>query len=188
MEAKDIRQEESSLVDGCLSGNSKSQELLYKRYAGMGYALCCRYAKDKDTAADILQDGFIRIFNSLDSFRKDGSLEGWIRRILVNTALEYHRKQATIQWVPEPEDKDFTPAPPEVIGSLEAEELMKLVQALPTGYRMVFNLYAIEGYSHREISELLQISEGTSKSQLARARTQLQQQVEILFGEKPYAP
>lgn len=187
MQTQEIRLEESALVDGCLAGDSKFQEKLYKRYSKLMFAVCCRYARDKDIAADILQDGFIRVFQSLDSFRKDGSLEGWIRRIVVNTALEYHRRNAGIVWVQEPEDKDFEPVQAEAIGGLEAEDLMKLIQALPPGYRMVFNLYAIEGYNHREISELLHISEGTSKSQLARARNLLQQQVELLFGEKPYA-
>jgi RNA polymerase sigma factor (sigma-70 family) len=187
MQTQDIRIEESALVDGCLKGDSRSQEGLYKRYSKLMYSVCCRYARDKDIAADILQDGFIRVFHSLESFRKEGSLEGWIRRIMVNTALEYHRKNAGITWIEEPEDKDFDPVVAEANGSLEAEDLMKLIQALPPGYRMVFNLYAIEGYNHREIADMLQISEGTSKSQLARARSLLQHQVEILFGEKPHA-
>lgn len=186
MQAQNIRVEESRLLDGCLSGDSRSQEQLYKRYSKTMFAVCSRYARDKDTAADILQDGFIRVFQSLETFRRDGSLEGWIRRIMVNTALEHHRRTSGIQWVQEAEDKDFEPTAAEAPASLEAEQLMKLIQALPTGYRMVFNLYAIEGYNHREISEMLQISEGTSKSQLARARHLLQHQVEFLLGEKPH--
>lgn len=174
MQEREIRYEEALLVEGCLAGESRAQEKLYQKYARRMFAVCCRYAKDDDTAADILQDGFIRIFHALPSFRKEGSLEGWIRRIMVNTALEYHRKNAGVHLVYDSEEKDHVPSDADTSGNLDAEELLKLVQALPSGYRTVFNLYAIEGYSHKEIADLLGISEGTSKSQLARARSMLQ--------------
>jgi len=181
MQESGIRFEEARLVESCISGDSKAQENLYKRYAKKMFAVCCRYSRDQDSAADILQDGFIRVFNALETFKKEGSLEGWIRRIVVNTALEYHRKQANTYSVNEQEDSLHLSSEPDVHGNLGAEELLKLVQALPDGYRNVFNLYAIEGYNHKEIGEMLQISEGTSKSQLARARYLLQQKIEILM-------
>jgi len=169
--------EDLQIVDGCLEGNRNSQESLYKKYSRKMFAICLRYAKNQETAEDILQDGFIRVFGALNTFRKQGSLEGWIRRIMVNTALEYHRKEVKMYTISEAAEVSSESSDADALSQLSNIEVLELLKSLPLGYRNVFNLYAIEGYNHAEISEMLQISEGTSKSQLSRARSLLQQKV-----------
>jgi len=169
--------DETELISGCRKQDRHCQEALYKFYAAKMYAVCLRYADNKHYAEDILQEGFVKVFNNISKFRNEGSFEGWIRRIMVNTAIEFIRKTAVylkefeIEKVVHYRD-DF-----DVVNKLCADDLMKIIQSLPTGYRTVFNLYAIEGYAHKEISVMLGISEGTSKSQLARARYMLQNKV-----------
>ena len=169
--------EDLQIVDGCLEGNRNSQESLYKKYSRKMFAICLRYAKNQETAEDILQDGFIRVFGALNTFRKQGSLEGWIRRIMVNTALEYHRKEVKMYTISEAAEVSSESSDADALSQLSNIEVLELLKSLPLGYRNVFNLYAIEGYNHAEIAEMLQISEGTSKSQLSRARSLLQQKV-----------
>lgn len=167
--------DEKQLLTACLQGDSKAQKKLYEMYAPKMYGVCLRYAKDEDTAQDYLQEGFIRVFTNLDKFRFEGSFEGWIRRIVVNTALEKLRKMDVIRNSVEVEkalNKDYDVE--QVMDQINAGELLRLIQTLPTGFRTVFNLYAIEGYTHQEIGNMLHISEGTSKSQYARARQWLQ--------------
>ncbi len=167
--------DERQLVNACLKGDSKAQKQLYERFAPKMFGVCLRYAKDDDTAQDYLQEGFIRVFNNLDKFRFEGSFEGWIRRIVVNTALEKLRKVDVIKNSVEVEKALFTTDDVEqVMDQINAGELLQLIQTLPTGFRTVFNLYAIEGYTHQEIGKMLHISEGTSKSQYSRARQWLQ--------------
>ncbi len=164
----------TNVIEQCIAGRRSSQELLYNFYAPKMFGICLRYAKDYHAAEDILQEGFIKVFNHLDRFRGEGSFEGWIKRVFVNTAIEHYRKASNQQSITELSD-DANRAVGEVASSfLAKEDLLHLVQQLPLGYRTVFNLYAIEGYSHKEIAKMLQISEGTSKSQLARARNTLQ--------------
>ena len=167
--------DERQLVNACLKGDSKAQKQLYERFAPKMFGVCLRYAKDDDTAQDYLQEGFIRVFNNLDKFRFEGSFEGWIRRIVVNTALEKLRKMDVIKNSVEVEKALFKANDVEqVMDQINAGELLQLIQTLPTGFRTVFNLYAIEGYTHQEIGNMLHISEGTSKSQYSRARQWLQ--------------
>ncbi len=167
--------DEKQLVNACLKGDSKAQKQLYERFAPKMFGVCLRYAKDDDTAQDYLQEGFIRVFNNLDKFRFEGSFEGWIRRIVVNTALEKLRKMDVIKNSVEVEKALFKANDVEqVMDQINAGELLQLIQTLPTGFRTVFNLYAIEGYTHQEIGNMLNISEGTSKSQYSRARQWLQ--------------
>jgi RNA polymerase sigma-70 factor (ECF subfamily) len=167
--------DEKQLVNACLKGDSKAQKQLYERFAPKMFGVCLRYAKDDDTAQDYLQEGFIRVFNNLDKFRFEGSFEGWIRRIVVNTALEKLRKMDVIKNSVEVEKALFKANDVEqVMDQINAGELLQLIQTLPTGFRTVFNLYAIEGYTHQEIGNMLHISEGTSKSQYSRARQWLQ--------------
>lgn len=141
------------------------------------FGICLRYATDHYGAEDMLQEGFMKVFTRIDTYRFEGSFEGWMKRIFVNTAIEVLRRQAPQNlWVDE--DKAQPMAVPEtIVSALSAKDLMRMVQGLPAGYRTVFNLYAIEGFSHKEISEILGITEGTSKSQLARARFMLQRLV-----------
>jgi RNA polymerase sigma factor (sigma-70 family) len=174
------------IIKGCLEGNRRDQELLYRRHAAKLYAVCLQYSGNNEEARDILQEGFIKIFENLGNYKHEGSFEGWMRRITVNTALEKYRSRNSlyrvddIDLVPEqeaePDNKDYA--------GLEAADLLEIIRELPPKYRMVFNLYAIEGYSHKEIGEMINISEGTSKSNLSRARAILQRRVETFTGVK----
>jgi RNA polymerase sigma-70 factor (ECF subfamily) len=143
-----------------------------------------RYAAESNSAQDLLQEGFVKIFKNIDKFRGDGSFEGWIRRIFVNTCLEFVRKKANMYVVQDTETVKVEYQDENALQKLMKEDLMEMIQSLSTGYRTIFNLYVIEGYSHKEIAELLNVTEGTSKSQLARARYLLQKKVETLMGIK----
>jgi RNA polymerase sigma factor (sigma-70 family) len=174
------------IIKGCLADKRRDQELLYRRYASKLYAVSLQYSEDDDEAKDILQEGFIKIYENLDSFKYEGSFEGWMRRIIVNTALEKLRGRQKLYRV---DDIDELSEPSIDSGSedysgLEAYDLLFIIRELPPRYRMVFNLFAIEGYSHKEISKLLNISEGASKSNLSRARMILQRRVGSYTGLK----
>lgn len=166
--------EESDLIKGCIEGNRRMQEELYKRFSPKMYAVCLRYASNADEAQDILQDGFIKIFKKLDSFRGEGSFEGWIRRIFVNTSIEHFRRKKYLQPVTEKEENTIEGKYISVLDELAEKDILDLITQLSPGYRTVFNMYVVEGYSHKEIGEMLGISEGTSKSQLSRAKALLQ--------------
>lgn len=148
------------------------------------YGVCLRYAKDSAEAEDIMQEGFIRVFNKIGQFEFKGSFEGWIKRIMVNTALEKFRKNDRLYPVEEMKIFESVEYAEETISSISANDLLRIIQELPPRYKMVFNLFAIEGYSHLEIAEMMSISEGTSKSNLSRARVILQKNVVEYFGEK----
>ncbi|MBY0477559.1 MAG: RNA polymerase sigma factor [Chitinophagaceae bacterium] len=152
------------------------QKQLYDQFSPKMYAVCLRYMGNADDAQDILQEGFIKIYKNLERFRGDGSFEGWIRRIFVNTAIEQIRKKKLNVSLSEREETiEFKTV--SAIENINAKDLLNIVRELSPGYRSVFNLYVVEGYSHKEISELMGISEGTSKSQLARARMILQEKI-----------
>jgi RNA polymerase sigma-70 factor (ECF subfamily) len=178
-----------NIISGCLKGNRRDQELLYRRHAAKLYAVSLQYAGNDEEARDILQEGFIKIFENLVHYKYEGSFEGWIRRIIVNTALEKYRNKhylyrvEDIYKIPEP---DAEPDNEDYAG-LEATDLLDIIRELPPKYRMVFNLFAIEGYSHKEISKMINISEGTSKSNLSRARVILQRRVSSYTGLKKKA-
>ncbi|MGI4022802.1 MAG: RNA polymerase sigma factor [Janthinobacterium lividum] len=168
----------TNIISGCQAGNPKAQQALYKLYAAKMLGVCVRYAVDKMEAEDMLQNGFIKVFNKLNDYRGEGSFEGWVRRIMVHSSIEYYRKHHKMMQLV---DMD-TPGAEQTVNataasSLEAKDLLAIIQTLSPGYRMVFNLYAIEGYSHKEIGEMLNISEGASKSQLSRARTILKEMI-----------
>jgi RNA polymerase sigma factor (sigma-70 family) len=167
------------ILRGCLEGNRRDQELLYRRYAAKLYAVCLQYSNNDEEARDILQEGFIKIFENLVSYKHEGSFEGWMRKITVNTALEKFRNKHNLYKVEDIDSIHETESEPENndYSGLEANDLMNLIRELPPKYRMVFNLYAIEGYSHKEIASMINISEGTSKSNLSRARVILQRRV-----------
>lgn len=158
-----------------------AQQALYDRYSGKMFALCLRYAKHSAEAEDILQEGFIKVFDKISSFRGDGSFEGWIRRIMIHTAIKYYhkasRKNEAIGWESLPDN----PLKPDVYGQLDADQILGLIQELPEGYRLVFNLHALEGYKHKEIADMLEIGESTSRSQLTKARSMLQNMIEKMF-------
>jgi RNA polymerase sigma factor (sigma-70 family) len=166
-----------TLVNKCKAGERKAQELLYKQFAAKMLGVCMRYATDRMEAEDMLQNGFIRVFQKMNDYRGEGSFEGWVRRIMVHSSIEYYRKHHKMMQVVDTNEGDEPSVDPVAMANLDAKDLIALIQQLAPGYRMVFNLYAIEGFSHREIGEIIGISEGASKSQLSRARAILKEQV-----------
>lgn len=169
---------DQELIQGCLREEAHCQKELFQRYSGRMLAVCLRYARHRLEAEDILQEGFIKVFNNIGSFKSKGSFEGWIRRIIVNTALKnYQRKHFTNEQIAVEHFPDV-PQQPVAYAQLGEQELLAMIARLPEGYRVVFNLYAIEGYSHKEIAETLGIRESTSRSQLVKARKMLQAQLE----------
>lgn len=160
----------NKLIERCKSNNREAQYKLYSLLSGKMFAVCMRYAKNREEAEDLLQDGFVKVFNNIDKFRNEGSFEGWVRRIIVNTAIEEYRKSSKMYPMTNVEDSHIELFWEESSKDLELEDLLKLINSLSIGYRTVFNLYVIEGYAHKEIAKMLNITEGTSKSQLARAR------------------
>lgn len=177
MGLKVYRAREHELIEGCRRQNRQAQQALYELYSGKMYALCCRYVKDKMEAEDVLVVAFTKIFERIHQYKGDGSFEGWIRRVMVNESLGFLRKNKNMYVETDIEAAEREPNYEQLDSALEAEDLMKLIEGLPTGYRVVFNLYAIDGYSHQEIAEQLGINENTSKSQLSRARVLLQERL-----------
>ena len=179
--------EELQLIEGCKRQDRKSQQLVYEKYARVMYGICLRYASEKEGAQDLLQDGFIKVFMNINSFENKGSFEGWMKRIFVNLALENIRKDKTKKMysddIENVSDLDIIDEAEGDIDGITEDELLKMVQELPQGYRSVFNLYAIEDYSHKEISEMLGIAEGTSRSQYIRARALLQEKIKEYFKQ-----
>lgn len=160
------------------------QEELYRRFSPKMYAVCFRYASNTEEAQDILQEGFIKVFKKLETFRGDGSFEGWVRRIFVNTAIEQFRRRRYLQPVTEKEENSIDGKNVSALDGLAERDILALIQQLSPGYRTVFNMYVIEGYSHKEIGEMLGISEGTSKSQLSRAKVILQEMVRKFIDQQ----
>lgn len=168
---------EAEIIEGCLKGDRRAQQHLYDQYCGRFLAICLRYIKDRDLAEDVMIEGFMRIFDKLPQYEEKGSFEGWMKKVMVREALMALRKNKNLMLEVALEDhEDFRGVHYE-FRDLEVEELMGMIQDLPLGYRTVFNLYAIEGYAHAEIGELLGITENTSKSQLSRARNLLKQKL-----------
>jgi RNA polymerase sigma factor (sigma-70 family) len=169
---------EEELIRGCLNGQAKHQNMLYEQYARKMYSVCLRYARSTADATDILQDGFIKVFMSLNTFKFEGSFEGWIRKTMVRTAL---RKYQRIRFEMEESGLEFLPdfgIEADAVSQLAEEELIKMIANLPDGYRVVFNMVAIEGFSHKEAADLLGIKESTSRSQLTKARQKLVEDIE----------
>lgn len=169
-------------IKKCASGDRKAQTALYNQFASKMYGVCLNYSKDATEAEDNLQDGFIRVFTKIDQYGFKGSFEGWMRRIMVNTSLEKFRKNNHLHPVEDMMVFENVQIAEETISTISADDLLKIIQELPPRYKMVFNLYAIEGYSHQEIAKLMDINEGTSKSNLSRARVILQKKVIEDFG------
>ena len=170
---------EQELITALQNQEPKAQRYLYERFGNRLLTLCLRYVKDQAEAEDVLINGFMKIFNSVANFESKGSFEGWMKRIMVNEALMQIRKKEPVHMSIDSE-YDIFEADHRTDHDLDAQELMDLLNELPSGYRTVFNLYAIEGYNHKEIGELLGISEGASKSQLSKARAALQKKINQL--------
>ena len=157
--------------------------MLYDHFSSKMYGLCLRFAKSRADADDILQEGFIKVFTKLDNFRNEGSFEGWIRRIMVTTAINYYkRKNLFVNDVEDHQLEHSKSTSDDALNKLSEEELINLISDLPNGYRMVFNLNVIEGYTHKEIGSMMNISSNTSKSQLTRAKISLQKKLAKLNG------
>jgi RNA polymerase sigma-70 factor (ECF subfamily) len=169
---------DEQLIKECIKKNIRAQKRLYERYAPLMMSVCLRYVRDNDIAQNLLHDGFIKLFDKIHTYSGTGSFVGWMRKIFVNTALEYLRQNDVLRYSIDIdvafniESEEESP-----IDKISADELMQCITELPVGFRTVFNMFAIEGYSHAEIAERLGIQEGTSRSQYARARTLLQQKI-----------
>lgn len=172
-----IRLQTDDLIAGCISGNRASQKELYELFFGKMMAVCMRYARDRDEAKDLLNEGFLKAFTNLHKYKPDRSLESWIRRIMINNAIDHYRKNkkhknhTDIEVVYDHAEDECVHA------NLAAQEIMKLIQKLSPSYRTVFSLYVLEGFNHKEIGQKLGISEGTSKSNLSKARVKLQKMI-----------
>ncbi|MCC6816817.1 MAG: RNA polymerase sigma factor [Saprospiraceae bacterium] len=167
----------NDIIKGCIGGDILCQKELFDLLAGKLMGVCMRYSKDKMEAEDLLQDSFIKIFTNLESFKNDGPLEAWARRIIINTSIKKYHKMS---YQNESPSSDLMPEKTTDFSALDGllyNELLEMVNDLPQGYRVVFNLYAVEGYSHKEIAELLNIKEATSRSQLVKARMVLQEKI-----------
>jgi RNA polymerase sigma factor (sigma-70 family) len=174
--------DEHQIVKDCLKGNRESQRALYEKYKVPMFRLCLRYAGDHAEAEDILQDGFIKVFNDLHQFGFRGVFGGWLRKVVLNVALQHVRKKSRMNPVVETDSLvNQLHTDENILSELHAETLTKLIQTLPPGYRAVFNLYVVEGYSHQEIGELLGIEEGTSKSQLSKSKAALRAMIENIM-------
>lgn len=177
--------DEKTLIAECVKGNAKAQKTLFDKTSSKMMVVCLRYFPNRMEAEDILQDGYIKVFQNIGNYKHDGSFEGWMRRIFANTALDEIRRRKTV--LEEQDVSDFSykiTNHEKTDGNLQADDLLKMVQELPDGYRIVFNMFAIEGYSHKEISDILEISENTSKSQFFRARALLRTQLEKIDFER----
>jgi len=172
--------------EGCLQNDRKQQELLYRTLAPKMMAVCMRYANDRDEAQDILQEGFIKMFNNAHKYRGDGNLEGWIRRIMVHTAISRYRKLKPMVLVEDMAENTIATAASRNDNNLEVNDLLKLIQQLPQAYRSVFNMYAVEGYSHQEIGNKLGITELLSRTTLYRARNILKEKLMQLTSKEQY--
>lgn len=168
---------ERELVTACIDNNRQAQETVYRKYASKMFHICLSYTGDRDAAKDILQESFIKVFKSVREFNSDRSLEGWIRRIVTNTAIDFYRKDKRLRFFEEsgskPHEQVSMPANQYI--TFDTDSVLQQIKRLPEGARLVFHMFAVEGYSHKEIAVRLNISEGTSKSQFNRARTLLQE-------------
>lgn len=168
------------LISNCKAGNQKAYEILYKKYYRVLFGIALRYSRTTFEAEDILQESFIKIFKKIDTYKPDGSFEGWIKRIVQNTAINNYRSNLKFNSnidIAIPENDIHDESINNVFDSLETKEILQLLNQLPEGYRVVINLFCIDGYSHKEIADMLNISIGTSKSQLFKAKEYLKQSI-----------
>lgn len=175
---------DEKILQGCLKREVKHQKAFYDHFSSTMYAVCLRYSNTKEDAKDILQEGFVKVFSKLEQFTGKGSLEGWMKRVFINTALEHYRVNKNHMNQSDVEAAYEIGTDSDAMARISQKEIFEVMQKMAVGYRTILNLYAIEGYSHAEIAEMLGISEGTSKSQLSRARVIFIQTWKTLQGEK----
>lgn len=176
--------DEQLVIKGCIKGERDAQRTLYEKYAPGMFAVCRRYAKGQQEAEDILQDAFIKVFDQIGKFRGESTIGYWIKRIVINTALNSERSKLYLYPMVDVTEMHNTPDESIRLSDYTMDELMKMIDKLPSSCKAIFNLYAIEGYKHQEIADMLGISEGTSKSQFARARQLLKEQMKPRWQEK----
>jgi RNA polymerase sigma-70 factor (ECF subfamily) len=174
------------IIEGCIRGQRTAQDALYKKFSSLLFGICLRYAHNRMEAQDVLQEVFVKIYNNMGTYNFEGSFEGWLRRIAVNTSITNYRKNLKHAYQMDVDDLSKIHEEPFEFEDLEftAEEMMKCIEKLPAGYRTIFNLYVIEGMMHKEISEMLGIDVNTSKSQLSRAKTYLQKELKNIATVK----
>lgn len=181
----DCKLSSEEIVKGCIARDRKCQETLYALYSRKMFGICLGYSKNYDSAKDVLQEGFIKVFKNIKNYSSEGSLEAWIRKIIINTAIDNYRRSVhlsitTLRF----EEENCEPIDNSILSKINEDELLYLIRQLPEGARIIFNLYVIEGYTHKEIAEQLNISDGTSKSQLNRAKQLLREQIRIQYNEE----
>jgi RNA polymerase sigma-70 factor (ECF subfamily) len=165
--------DDTTLIKGCLRGHESAQKALYERFSSCMMGVCYRYVRNRSDAEDVLQEGFIKVFQNMEQFRLEGSLEGWIRKIMVRTAINFLNKNKDLWLDIEPERMGEIPAVDTNEDDFHKNEMMRMLNSMPDGYKAIINLFAIEGYSHKEIGKMLGIAESTSRSQYARAKEML---------------
>ncbi|MCB0760089.1 MAG: sigma-70 family RNA polymerase sigma factor [Flavobacteriales bacterium] len=172
---------DQELVRACLEGSGKAQRLLYDKYSGQMMAVCLRYAGNEPDAQDMMQEGFIKVFDKLGQYSGKGSLVGWIRSVVISCALVHIRKEKRFMFHEDVEEvQHLTDDDVDAVSRMSQAEIMELIRQMPDGYRTVFNLFAIEGYSHKEIAELIEVSESTSKTQFFKAKAWLKKELNAL--------
>jgi RNA polymerase sigma-70 factor (ECF subfamily) len=171
------KEQDQKLIHQCIKGDRKAQKALYDAYASTMFGVCLRYSNSGEEAKDILQEGFIKVFTKIDQFNGSGAFEGWMKRIFINCALEYYRINKVHMYHADTMEAESNPHHDFTLEKISRKEILDVMNKMAAGYRTVLNLYIIEGYSHGEIGEMLGISEGTSKSQLSRARAILQEEL-----------
>lgn len=181
----DCKFSSEELVNGCIARDRKCQAALYSLYSRKMFGICLGYLKNYDSAKDVLQEGFIKVFQNIKNYSGEGSLEAWVRKIIINTAIDNYRKSVrlsitTLRF----EEDNYEQIDNSILSKINEDELLYLIKLLPEGARIIFNLYVIEGYAHHEIAEKLCISIGTSKSQLNRAKQLLREHIKINYGEE----
>jgi RNA polymerase sigma-70 factor (ECF subfamily) len=183
---------DETILQGCIEGKRNAQYQLYRKFASTMLGVCLRYSNNREAAEDILQEGFLKVFQNIASFRKEGSLEGWIKRIMINHALNQFRKNRKLPFNEDIEEINETEIinineEPAINEMFPVEILLSMIQSLPQGYRVVFNMYVFEDFSHKEIAETLNISENTSKTQLMKARRLLRKKLEEFKQNQHFA-
>jgi RNA polymerase sigma factor (sigma-70 family) len=176
--------DEQELLNKCLKDDKTALTELYQRFSSKMYVICLRYAKNRFDAQDLLHDGFIKVIESLKEYRNEGSLEGWLKRIMVNCAINFYNRKNAIGFESIDQTFEDIAFEEDAISELSAKQLLEIIEEIPEGYRIIFNLYVIDGYKHNEIANYLNISENTSKSQLMKARIMIMKRLKQKYYDK----
>jgi len=173
---------DKSLITGCIENKKNAQEELYKKFYGYAMGISMPYLSGEDEAMEVVNDGFMKVFNNIKQYNTELSFKGWLRKIMINTAIDFYRKNKKHMYHMDTSELEISEFRDEIIDSISVNEIVHMIQDLPPAYKLVFNLYVLEGYQHNEISEMLHISIGTSKSNLAKARSKLKLAIKSLYS------